>query len=208
MNDGSEQVETLTEQAKALGYEISMPDAERERLVEAYAAADTILEYGSGGSTILASLLGKRVYSVESDIQWASDIATVVETHFSEGATVIAPVDIGPTKAWSFPVDSAGYAAYSNYPNAVWDREDFSPPDVILIDGRFRTACLMTALQRVRRPTPVLFDDYAERPYYHWVEALAKPVAMHGRMAEFRIDRLAIPEAFFSRMIAAYADIR
>jgi hypothetical protein len=198
----------LVEKVKDLGYEISMPEVEQNRLIEAYGAAETILEYGSGGSTILACLLGKRVYAVESDVKWAGDIARVIAAHWSETKAVVAPVDIGPTRAWAYPVNSAGYAAYSNYPNAVWDRADFRHPDLILIDGRFRTACLMTALQRVRRPTRVLFDDYLERTHYHWVEDLAKPVAMHGRMAEFEIARTAIPDTHFSRMIAAYADTR
>ncbi|ODT15929.1 MAG: hypothetical protein ABS35_29975 [Kaistia sp. SCN 65-12] len=185
-----------------------MPEAERTVLIEAYRAAETILEYGSGGSTILACLLGKRVHAVESDLKWAGDLSGVIGRNFEGDRAVVVPVDIGPTKAWSFPADNSGYEGYSNYPNAVWDRADFRHPDLILIDGRFRVACLMTALQRVRRPTRVLFDDYRERPYYHWVEELAKPVALHGRMAEFRVDRTAIPDTNFARMIAAYADFR
>jgi hypothetical protein len=210
LSDATERADTtqLAERIKALGYEISMPDEERTRLIAAYEAAGTILEFGSGGSTILACLLDKRVYSVESDLKWAGDIAAVIAEKVEGAKAVVTPVDIGPTRAWSFPTDHSGYAAYSNYPNDVWDRDDFSDPDLILIDGRFRVACLMTALQRVRRPTSVLFDDYANRPYYHWVEDLAKPVALHGRMAEFRIERTAIPDTHFSRMIAAYADFR
>lgn len=198
----------LAEQVAALGYEISMPETERNRLSEAYGAARSILEYGSGGSTLLACLLSRRVHSVESDLKWASDIAAVIAANFEDAKATVMPVDIGPTGAWAFPADSSGYAAYSAYPNAAWDRDDFEDPDLILIDGRFRVACLMTALQRVRRPTRVLFDDYTNRPYYHWVEELAKPVVLHGRMAEFLIQRTTIPDTHFSRMIAAYADVR
>ena len=52
--------------------ELTLPDAEAALIRAAYAKADVILEYGSGGSTVLASELpGKSVFSVESDRDWA-----------------------------------------------------------------------------------------------------------------------------------------
>jgi hypothetical protein len=61
-------------------------------------------------------------------------------------------------------------------------------PDLVLIDGRFRVACLMTVLLRIQRPVRVLFDDYADRPKYQRAEALVRPRRMIGRMAEFEVD--------------------
>ena len=50
---------------------LTLPPAEAEALRAAYAIADVILEYGSGGSTALAAEMpGKTVFSVESDAAW------------------------------------------------------------------------------------------------------------------------------------------
>ena len=51
---------------------LTLPPQEAEALKEAYAGADTILEYGSGGSTVVAAERpGTLVTSVESDRGWA-----------------------------------------------------------------------------------------------------------------------------------------
>ncbi len=76
---------------------------------------------------------------------------------------------------------------------AVWDLDGFVHPDVILIDGRFRAACFLTALFKITKPTLVLWDDYKERPAYHEVEVLVKPAEMVGRMAIFELSPMAVP---------------
>ena len=63
----------------------------------------------------------------------------------------------------------------------------------MLIDGRFRAACLAAVLLRAKRPTTVLFDDYAKRGYYHRVEQLARKEEMIGRMARFTVTPGPIP---------------
>lgn len=50
---------------------LTLPPEEAEWVCSHYQAANVILEYGSGGSTVLASeLSGKKVFSVESDKMW------------------------------------------------------------------------------------------------------------------------------------------
>ena len=39
----------------------------------------------------------------------------------------------------------------------------------------------------------VLFDDYVSRPAYHVVEQMIRPIALHGRMAQFQIDPTPMP---------------
>ena len=52
--------------------ELTLPTAEAEWLRDAYGRAGSILEYGSGGSTVMASeLADKVIHSVESDRDWA-----------------------------------------------------------------------------------------------------------------------------------------
>ena len=52
--------------------ELTLPEAEAAHSRAAYKDAKAILEYGSGGSTVMAAEMpGKRVWSVESDADWA-----------------------------------------------------------------------------------------------------------------------------------------
>ena len=50
---------------------LTLPEAEAALITAAYDKAEVILEYGSGGSTVLAADLGKKVVAVESDRDWA-----------------------------------------------------------------------------------------------------------------------------------------
>ncbi|CAM5359465.1 hypothetical protein ACFFJ0_18645 [Sphingobium scionense] len=166
-----------------------MPEAALARLIQAYEQAEIILEYGSGGSTELAAAMpGKFIMSVESDAEWARALRQKLGQAHPPSRTIIHHVDIGPTGDWGRPIDTTLWRDYHRYPNDIWERPFFRHPDVILIDGRFRTACLATAMLRTRRPLVILFDDYVNRPKYHLVEQAIKPVAFHDRMAEFHVQ--------------------
>jgi hypothetical protein len=166
--------------------EITFPPEETEALREAYAAARVILEYGSGGSTVLAaSLPGKRVFSVESDADWALRLQTRLDGDDLPSAATVHHVDIGPTGAWGRPTGPDAWERFWRYPASVWDASWFRHPDVVLIDGRLRTACFMTVLFRITRPVTILFDDYVTRPDYHGVADFRAPSQSIGRMALF-----------------------
>lgn len=167
--------------------ELSLPEAEAAELRAAYRRARVILEYGSGGSTTLAaSLPDKRVFSVESDRAWALRLQRQIDAQNLPSATTLYHADIGPTGPWGRPLDGTHWEKFHTYPLAIWDEPYFLHPDVVLIDGRFRAACLMTVLARITRPVTVLFDDYTERPSYHVVERFLKPTKTTGRMATFQ----------------------
>lgn len=166
-----------------------MPEVEIEHFTRAYAEARVILEYGSGGSTeVAARMPGKYIMSVESDRAWARELRGKLTGPDILSRPVIHHVDIGATGPWGRPLDDRTWRDYHAYPNGVWDQPWFRHPDVVLIDGRFRTACLATVLLRAERPVRVLFDDYGVRPLYHQVEEVIKPVQMVGRMAEFHVE--------------------
>ncbi|SEK94432.1 hypothetical protein SAMN05421666_3056 [Roseovarius nanhaiticus] len=176
--------------------ELTLPDAEAARVAEAYAAAEVILEYGSGGSTVLASELpGKRVFSVESDKAWAEMMqAWLAQTPPASGTTVdVIWSDVGPTGEWGRPVDDTGWRHYPDYPLAVWQRVDFVQPDVVLVDGRFRPGCAMATAFCTARPVTVLVDDYRRRKGYHAIEEFLGAPRLIGRMAEFEVAPIAVP---------------
>lgn len=179
---------------------LTLPKAEADTLRAAYKAARVILEYGSGGSTALAAgMPGKLIFSVESDPDWAIATQRYLDTADLPSPAILFPVDIGPTGAWGRPLNDRAWQRFPDYPLAIWDAPFFRHPDLILIDGRFRAACLATACLRITRPVTVLFDDYVNRPAYHVVEAFARPRECIGRMAVFDL----VPQAYTGDQMAA-----
>ena len=170
-------------------FPLSFPPDVARLVRDRYAAATVILEYGSGGSTLLAAgLPGKLIFSVESDRAWALALQTRIDLANLPSPVTIQHTDIGPTGRWGRPLDDSHWHQYHHYPLRIWSEPWFRQPDLILIDGRFRAACLVAACLHVTRPTTVLFDDYTDRPAYHVVERLVKPVRTVERMAEFYIE--------------------
>lgn len=168
--------------------ELTFPDEEAALVRARYGEAGTILEFGSGGSTVLAaSAPGKFVISVESDRQWAIDLQLFIDRSALPSPAIVWHVDIGETGRWGRPVSDEEWRKFHRYPVSIWSEPFFHHPDVILIDGRFRPACLVAAALRISRPVTVLFDDYFDRPAYHVVERISQPLRAAGRMAEFRL---------------------
>lgn len=171
--------------------ELTLPDEEATQVRAAYKRAKVILEYGSGGSTVLASELpGKRVFSVESDQAWAHMMRAYLDANSPAKGTAVEVIwaDVGPTKKWGYPIDLNSYLQYPTYPLGVWARPDFVEPDVVLIDGRFRVGCAIATALNITKPVQVLFDDYALRKRYHIVENFFGRPTLHGRMAEFIVE--------------------
>ena len=173
---------------------LTLPPLEAAAVHNAYAKADVILEYGSGGSTVLAAeLADKVIFSVESDAGWLTKMQAYFTAFPPASPVRLHHGDIGPTRAWGHPKDDAAFRKWPDYPLSVWGLPDFSQPDTVLIDGRFRAACFLTCLFRSTKPMVVLWDDYIDRAFYHRVEELVKPVEMIGRMARFETAPMPLP---------------
>lgn len=177
--------------------ELTLPQDEAAALRAAYAAAGTVLEYGSGGSTLMAAECGAQVWAVESDAAWAEMMVAALA-----GTTGrILHVDIGPTGEWGRPVDDSGFRNWPDYALKIWEMPGFAHPDVVLVDGRFRLACFLTVAYRITRPVTLYFDDYTPREAYHKAETLARPTEIIGRMARFDLT----PTPLTPDRIRAYA---
>lgn len=174
-------------------------------LAAAYEDAGTILEYGTGGSTVLAAALpGRTVFAVESDAAWLADMSAFFAAHPPAADLRLHHADIGPTREWGHPADDRRIRRWPSYALSVWDRPDFLHPDVVLIDGRFRVACLLTTAFRCTRPVTVLFDDYRSRPVYHAVEEFLRPAGFEGRMARFEVTPTPVPAERLSWVMNFY----
>lgn len=60
-------------------------------------------------------------------------------------------------------------------------------PDLVLIDGRFRLACFLHSQLAAETGTPILFDDYTNRPQYHLVEEFCPIEQSEGRQVLFSV---------------------
>ena len=153
------------------------------------------LEYGTGGSTVLAWESADVVVAVESDSRALAAVRRALSAASRRPAlSKLIHADIGFTRGWGAPLFTrptpARLARWENYAGAPWDffRQHAIAPDAILIDGRFRVACALACLLNLeaRSRCLLLFDDYGDRPHYGAVEAFADLVSAHGRMAVFR----------------------
>lgn len=188
---------------------LTLPAQEAELLREQYTKSQVILEYGSGGSTALAAdLPGKTVFSVESDAKWAKMMESWVTSCGTSSHVHIHHVDLGPTKAWGYPVDDRHWRRFIHYPFSVWSRKDFIHPDTVLIDGRFRVGCFFATLFQASRPVTILFDDYVNRPYYHIVEEFADINGREGRLAKFCISPQDVSKSDLFKVISKFNDVR
>lgn len=183
--------------------ELTLPPEAAELLRMEYDRATVILEYGSGGSTLLAAeMTGKQVFTVESDRGWINMMRAWLAAYPPLSQVEIHHADIGPTKKWGHPKDETYWRRFIGYPLSVWDRPDFIHPDVVLIDGRFRVGCFLATLMRITRPVTVLFDDYTGRKPYAVVEEFFKPTGFADRMARFEVEPRIPTSSEFGRWAA------
>lgn len=144
------------------------------------------LEYGSGGTTILANRLGVRTISVESDAHYAAIVRNALQ---NDATTKILSPEIGLTGPWGTPLffrKSKG----ARYITAPFDRFRMTYPDLIFVDGRYRVGCVLACANIFRAAgarAKLLFDDYMLRPHYHVVEPYLGPPERIGRAALFTI---------------------
>nr|WP_319513673.1 hypothetical protein [uncultured Cohaesibacter sp.] len=167
-------------------FKLSFPEKEGIFLRETYSKSNVILEYGSGGSTVIASQMeNKKIFSVESDFDWTQRLQKHIIELASPSLPLVFYVDIGNTGEWGRPLDDSNWTNFYQYPMSIWHLDTFCDPDVVLIDGRFRAACMIYSLMRIVKPTIILIDDYVDRIPYHIIEQIISPSEVVGRMAVF-----------------------
>jgi len=146
------------------------------------------LEFGSGGSTVLANRLGISSITVESDRFYAASVRRALP--YPQKATILTP-DMGLTGPWGMPIFSREMKG-PRYVGAPFGLLGDRFPDFIFVDGRYRIACVLESARQAaaaKATATVLLDDYAGRPGYHVLEHhLGKPELI-GRAAAFVIGQ-------------------
>lgn len=143
-----------------------MSAAEVSQIELQLAGKSSLLEFGCGGSTIAAARLVRRIVSVDSDPTWLAKVAADIVAEEAEFTPFHA--DIGAVGEWGYPADESRLRDWPRYHTQIW-RHINGSPDAVLIDGRFRVACLLQAIIHCKPDCIFLFHDFAERPHYHGV---------------------------------------
>ncbi|MEQ1868516.1 MAG: hypothetical protein ABL961_00640 [Vicinamibacterales bacterium] len=182
-----------------IGYRISKePHFDREATAHfenAVARSTNYLEYGSGGSTIRAWQSARTVVSVDNDRGYVRAVSrALTRSARRPQLSQLIHVHTGITWQYGIPVFKAPtprrLQRWQRYATAPWEflRAHAIVPDTILVDGRFRVACILESLLNLDDGSAcvILVDDYLDRPEYSVVEAFADRVATAGRMVTLR----------------------
>lgn len=151
------------------------------------AGLGSLLEFGCGGSTLVAARQVRRIVSVDSDPAWLGRVQAEVAREVVEFTPFHA--DIGPVGEWGYPTDEDRIRDWPRYHTQIWRGLNGSP-DAVLIDGRFRVACLLQSIIHCKPDCIFLFHDFRDRPHYHVVLKHADVLARVDTLAVLRAKQL------------------
>lgn len=191
--------------AKSKPMEPHMYEDERALFYSYLGNATNYLEYGSGGSTVVAMAHQniRRVHTVESDKNWIKVLSkdSNVARGLKAGLLQLVHANLGPVGSWGYPLTQLkrrDWPKYSGFYAEVGDEN--TAYDLVLVDGRFRVACMLKSLRRLAEGASAFFiiHDY-ERTSYHAIERFAEKVASAHRLQVFRkkenVDPVALAAA-------------
>jgi hypothetical protein len=132
-----------------------------------------IYEYGSGSSTLFFSNLAGNVISIEHYEAWYRTVNAYLQNHQIKNVEyhLLEPSPLN--KADGSCADPAAYKScfpeykgfsFKNYVSSI-DRYPDNNFDLVIIDGRSRSSCILHAIRKVK-PRGILLVDNAERGYY------------------------------------------
>jgi hypothetical protein len=126
-----------------------------EDLRERLGPPSRVFEFGGGGSTLFFLDCGAEVTTVEHDPAWMVRLEELAGEHPWSGR--LQPLD-----------DRDAYvASIADHPDDYFD--------VVVIDGRERARCALTALSKVRPGGWLVFDDVDRERYGDGLESIQWP---------------------------------
>jgi len=143
---------------------------------------DVYGEYGSGKSTKwVLDNTDADVISVDTSGDWVRSVKTANEKHSIR--LNIHFSNVGDVGKWGYPLSYEQAGTFYDYTDHLWKQE--KTPQLVLVDGRFRVCCFLTTLKFAEKGTKIFFDDYLDRPQYHFVEKYVRRFKACGRQCMF-----------------------
>ena len=165
------------------------------------------LEFGCGGSTILAgSMQVPEIMSIDSDINYLRATERSLKKIKTSSDSKFLFADIGKTGFLGRPILRRYSSTWNQYPMLPWINK-FSP-DLVLIDGRFRLACGYATLRFACAGTLIFFDDFQFRPCYWPVAEMLIKIKTVGRACLFKVPRIRCFATLDELIIYASHDFR
>lgn len=179
-----------------------MSDAERKLFAKALKSTKNYFEFGSGGSTVWAINAGLVARGVESDEKWAN----ALNARLGERCKIEA-VNIGPTGEWGYPLSKHHSPRFPRYSNAIHLHN--TPFDLILVDGRFRVACTLSATKNIIKnnnieEARILIHDFWNRPQYHCVLSFLETIERAETAGLFKVKKR-INHASLEKLLTEYS---
>lgn len=156
----------------------------------------SLIEFGAGGSTLLAiQAEPRKIVSCETDPEYLQKLRlnATVEAAETMGRLQLVHLDVGLTRQWGRPLE---------VPNREQMMKVFEPirvnsdADTVFIDGRFRVAVAAKSYLYLKDDAKVIIHDF-ERPYYQAV--------LEFLTLEKQVDRLAVLRKIPNRQSQAEA---
>lgn len=150
-------------------------------------------EFGSGGSTNLASYYQIKTYSVESDVRWHKKLK---ESNITANYITI---DL-KSHYYGYPGKQTTINDWKKYIQAY--KREYNA-NIILIDGRFRVACGLDIFNKINNDTIILIHDYTNRKYYHILENYYQKIDSWDTLTAFikRINIKKIPKKIYNKYL-------
>lgn len=161
------------------------------------------IEYGCGGSTLLANAIFKVGYSVDSDKKWCSLIGRDLSNIH------LFNVNVGEIGDWGFPA-----VRCKKFANDLAGAHNLKIEEIkrtqsrrvfVLIDGRCRVLTACNVFERVDLEDVVLVHDFIFRPEYYEILKLWDIVAVQGSLVQLRKKDLVSPNPIIQLLMDEYS---
>lgn len=119
----------------------------------------TVMEWGSGGSTLEFSKTARKYYSVEHNYDWYWKMKQQIPSNVQ--------LFYKPNKPQPDNYHQSEYKHYTEYLDVVYQIGEMF--DFCLIDGRARRLCAIKVLPYLKPDAVVVIHDYCLRACYHCV---------------------------------------
>lgn len=138
-----------------------------------------VFEYGTGGSTLLFAQRVKRLISVEHECEWWAKLAQVLaDAGIKNCELVLRKPDTLLSINATTNLPGSYISTHSQYRNFCFeeyvktiDCYDDNSFDLVLVDGRSRSSCVLHAMSKIKVGGYLMLDN-SERPEYEDAKAL------------------------------------
>lgn len=164
----------------------ALSEKEHNLLIQYLKKSTNYLEFGSGGSTVTASLHVKNsVISVDSYSKWQEMVIDECLFINSPILPKMKLIDLGPVGDWGYPLNKDKKLNWTDYHSKVWEERLAKSADLVFIDGRFRVACFIEALLHCGPNTVFIIHDF-DRRNYQIIKELAIDIDNTEKLYVFR----------------------